>query len=216
AFAVLVKNRLRMIGMQQLAGHVPLSGTGMAFPWRTIAAMPLANAEIAEDIYLGLQLVLTQQGATFVPTAQLRSALPTDSDSQQSQRQRWEHGHIDLIKRMLPGLLRQAVQQKSWPILATAIDLSIPPLSLLIVLNVSLWLVAVILWWLSGMSAAVMLTSVNLLMILVTVLACWWQVGRTVLTFKDLLQVPAYVWQKLTIYRAYLIAKQTKWVKTKR
>ncbi|MDT8311862.1 MAG: glycosyltransferase family 2 protein, partial [Methylophaga sp.] len=115
AFAVLVKNRIRMHGMNQLAGHVPLLGTGMAFPWQTIESMPLANAEIAEDIYLGLQLVLKQQGAQFAANAALVSALPTDNETQKGQRERWEQGHIDLIRRMLPSLLKQAWHKRSWP-----------------------------------------------------------------------------------------------------
>ncbi len=216
AFAVLVKNRIRMIGMNQLAGHVPLLGTGMAFPWQTIQGISLANGEIAEDIYLGLQLVLQQQGATFAPTAELTSALPVDADIQQGQRERWEHGHIDLIKRMLPPLLKQAIKQRSWPIFATALDLSIPPLSLLILLNAGLWVLALLAWWLTGFSFAFLLSSASLLMISVTVLACWRLIGHAVLSFKDLLQVPAYIWQKLAIYRTYLVAKQTKWIKTKR
>lgn len=216
AFAVLVKNRIRMAGMNQLAGHVPLLGTGMAFPWQMIEAMSLGNTEIAEDIFLGLQLVLKQQGAKFTPSAELKSVLPIDADSQQGQRERWEQGHIDLIKRMLPSLLKKAFQQRSWPILATAIDLSIPPLSLLILLNSSLWLMALLLWSLTGIVTGLILTSINLIMILITVLACWWLLGRTILRFKDLLQVPAYIWHKIAIYRNYLVAKQTKWVKTKR
>ncbi|HET8808308.1 MAG TPA: hypothetical protein VFM76_08015, partial [Methylophaga sp.] len=178
--------------------------------------MSLANGEIAEDIYLGLQLVLQQQGTTFAPTAELTSALPIDADIQQGQRERWEHGHIDLIKRMMPSILKQAIKQKSWPILATALDLSIPPLSLLILLNAGLWFLALLAWWLTGISLAFLLSSASLLMISVTVLACWGLVGHSVLSFKDLLQVPVYIWQKMAIYRAYLVAKQTKWIKTKR
>lgn len=216
AFAVLVKNRIRMRGMNQLAGHVPLLGTGMAFPWAMIEAMPLANAEIAEDIYLGLQLVVKQQGAKFAGSAGLISLLPIDASIQKGQRERWEQGHIDLIKRMLPSLLKQAFQQRSWPILATALDLSIPPLSLLILLNLSLMLIALFLWLQSGVAVALMLSSINLTIMLITVLACWLIAGRGILRFKDLLQIPAYVWHKIAIYRDYLVAKQTKWVKTKR
>ncbi len=216
AFAVLVKNRIRMKGMDKLAGHVPMLGTGMAFPWETIQSMPLANTEIAEDIHLGLQLVLKDQGATYASSARITSALPADAEGQKGQRERWEQGHIDLIKRMLPMLLKQAFQKRSWSILASAIDLSIPPLSLLILLNVTLWLTASLLWWQTGIGLAFMLTSLNLIMIMVTVLACWWLLGRSVLRFQDLLKVPAYIWQKMSIYRNYLVAKQTKWVKTKR
>ena len=59
-FAWIVKNQVRPLGFQRLRWPCQLMGTGMAFPWAMAVTMPLANANIVEDMKLGIELALTR------------------------------------------------------------------------------------------------------------------------------------------------------------
>jgi hypothetical protein len=55
-----------------------------------------------------------------------------------SQRTRWEHGHLQRLLTQTPRLATASVGQKRFDLMAIALDLSVPPLSLL----VAIWLAA--------------------------------------------------------------------------
>ncbi|WXG52253.1 MAG: glycosyltransferase family 2 protein [Candidatus Sedimenticola sp. (ex Thyasira tokunagai)] len=101
-FAWLVKNRVRALGLRKLGLPCQLMGTGMAFPWAIISKAKVASGNIVEDMELGLSLA--QQGVPpmFCPGAKVSSIFPTSSDGVNSQRTRWEHGHLGMIIQQAP------------------------------------------------------------------------------------------------------------------
>ena len=58
AFAFLIKNLVRPKGLANLGKPCLLTGSGMANPWSAIKQIQLANGNIAEDLQLGLDLVI--------------------------------------------------------------------------------------------------------------------------------------------------------------
>lgn len=56
---------------------------------------------------------------------------PSQVQAAKTQRTRWEHGHLQMIQAYLPLLLKEAVKQGRFDLVMSALDLCIPPLSLL-------------------------------------------------------------------------------------
>ena len=126
-------------------------GTGMAIPWRLADSVELAGGSLVEDMQLGIDLALQGHLPLFCPEARVTSGLPPARSGVREPTH--PLGPRPLCARprpRFPRLLAAAVARRSWPLLAMALDLSIPPLTLL----VALWLGAAILagaaWWLGA------------------------------------------------------------------
>jgi hypothetical protein len=115
-----------------------------------------------------------------------------------------------------PRLATASVGQKRFDLLAIALDLSVPPLSLL----VAIWLVA----FAASLLAATLGTSpipaillgVPGLLILVSIVSAWAKFGRADISGATLLSVPFYVFWKIPLYLGFILKRQTKWVRTER
>ena len=69
----------------------------MAFPWDLIKSENLATGEIVEDLKLGLELAIRGKAPLFCPSARVVSRFPSTQAGIDSQRQRWEQGHLNMI-----------------------------------------------------------------------------------------------------------------------
>ncbi len=216
ALAFLVKNWVRPQGFHTFGFPGILTGTGMAFPWSVIRSVSLASGNIVEDMQLSMDLAIAGYPTLFCPETKVIGLLPQQEQAAKSQRTRWEHGHLQTIRSQVPTLLKAAIQQRRLDLLAIALDLSIPPLSLLVML----WVAFTALIGLAGLLTGFWLpTGILLLaglMIFTAVLAAWLKFGRTNLPASTLLAAPFYILWKIPLYFAYLIKPQTRWVRTSR
>lgn len=215
-FAWRVKNWVRPLGFHRLGLPCQLMGTGMAFPWGRICEAKLANASIVEDMKLGIDLALAGRPALFCPDAGVCSSFPEASAAQQTQRTRWEHGHLEVILREFPRLLGHGLLRGDIPTLALALDLSIPPLALLVLslfgLCAATGLVAVG----GGSTWPFLLACLGLALVAIAVLLAWMGWGRAVISLATLLSAPFYVLAKIPLYIRFLTRRQKEWVRTDR
>jgi cellulose synthase/poly-beta-1,6-N-acetylglucosamine synthase-like glycosyltransferase len=216
AFAFRFKNQVRMQGLSRLRGPIVLSGSGMVFPWACLADVNLASGAIVEDMKLGIDLAIAGSPAIFCADTLVASVLPQQTSAANSQRTRWEHGHLQSIGIYAPQLLRAALLQRRWDLLLMAWDLCIPPLSLMVML----WVVTACVTGIAAMfglsRGPVVLTGIAGLMLLTAILGAWQRVGRTILPLGDLLRVPLYVVAKLPLYLRFITAPQQSWERTAR
>ncbi|MGA1625810.1 MAG: glycosyltransferase family 2 protein, partial [Prochlorothrix sp.] len=138
AFAMTVKNGVRMRGLGRVGWPCPLGGTGMAFPWAALATVDLASGHIVEDMKLGLDLAIAGYPPLFWGGAKVTGSLPSGRAASTSQRTRWEHGHLQVLRDYVPVLFATALRQGRIDLGVMALDLAIPPLSLLVLLWVGL------------------------------------------------------------------------------
>lgn len=213
-FAFVIKNLVRQRGLQRLGAPALLQGTGMAFAWPLFARARLASGCLAEDLELGLGLVIDGDRVRFLPGAGFHS--PASSrDATVGQRTRWEHGMILTGWRHVPGLVGAALAGRPALVLL-ALDLVIPPLALLALVLGGATLVQAVLWALGG-AAAPLLAALGLGALFVgTVGWAWHRAGRAWLDLGTLLRVPGYILWKLPIYRRLLVDRQRAWVRTGR
>jgi len=215
-FAVLVKNRVRCRGASVLGLPVPLLGSGMAFTWDDIAHIAIASGEIVEDMKLGIELACQEKGALYLDQARVVSQLPTTKEALQKQRERWEHGHLGMIQRLSPPLLRAAWERQSLAIFGFFLDLVIPPLSLLLALTVAIFCGFLVLGLVIDIGGAVNLISLMFVLVLAAVLLVWLVAGRSILSASELAYLPKYVLSKFGIYAGFMKHKQTEWKRTDR
>ena len=106
--------------------------------------------------------------------------LPQQKHAAKSQRTRWEHGHLETLLKQVPHLLNASVRQKRFDLLALALELCVPPLSLLVMM------------WAAATAGSLLAEGLG---------ASW---------------SPLYIVWKIPLYLAFLVQRQTKWIRTER
>lgn len=214
AFAWLFMNRVRMSGLQQLAGATRLTGSGMAFPWSLISATPLASGEIVED--LGLTIRMIEAGAPpFLDLgAVVISELPRSDVGATTQRARWEHGSLRMAARMGPRLFLKGLKGDGKS-LAMAFDLAIPPLTLLGALIAGVVLLGAVAA-LFGAAGAFKISLWALTLFAGAVALGWFAFGREVLPPRALKGLGAYILGKARVYGAEGRRSAKRWTRTDR
>jgi hypothetical protein len=215
-FAWRVKNRVRPRGAARLGWPCQLTGSGMAFPWASIAGAPLASGSIVEDMQLGLALAREGHAPRFCEAAVVDSFFPTGTAAAERQRTRWEHGHLGLIGQEALPLLRLAFRRGDWGLSGLALDLAVPPLALLVLVTGGLWLLATLAAWAGAGGAPWLACSLLLALLGSAVLAAWVRWGRDVIGAWQLLGAPLYAVSKLAIYLRFWSRRQKDWVRTDR
>lgn len=216
AFAWLVKNKVRPLGWFRLDWPCQLMGTGMAFPWQIISTARLDTGHIAEDMHLGIELALAGTAPIFCPHALIHSYFPTNSEGAHSQRTRWEHGHLSMITNTAPAILFAALRRRSAGLLAFGLDLSVPPLALLVLLQGGLTSLCLLFAAWGGSIAPLIAALISTATLGATILTAWWRYGRSVIDGKQLMSAAVYVVAKIPLYFRFLFHRQVAWVRSKR
>lgn len=216
-FAWCVKNLVRPLGYANLGLPCQLMGTGMAFPWSTIANVDLANGNIVEDMKLGIDLSLAGTPPLFYLNAKVTSYFPVATEVQTGQSTRWEHGHLAMILSEAPRLFMHGIAKLNKNLLAMALDLSVPPLALLVMLLFGYAVTTGIfatLFDFAHLAFQITLAGVSLLTVAIAIAWLGW--GRNTISLFSLLLVPVYVILKIPHYVKFLFKRQKTWNKTER
>ena len=215
-FAWRVRNKLRPLGSAAYGWPCQLMGTGMAFPWDVIRAAPLATGHLVEDMQLGLDLAAAGKAPLFAADALVTSWFPADVQGAQSQRTRWEHGHLAVLANVGPRLIARALARRDGHLLALALDLMVPPLA---ALAMALLLIAAVdlAWWASaGNALPLAVAACALVGFTAGVVAAWRSEGRQIVSAREMLSMPLYVAAKVPVYIRLFTKRQVEWVRTKR
>lgn len=217
AFAWRVRNRVRPLGWWRIGAPCQLMGTGMAFPWGLLRDAPLATGNIVEDVQMGVDLARRGTPPRFVPQARVSSQFPSSDDAAASQRRRWEHGNMAVMLTEGPRLLATGVVRADARLVAMAADLMVPPLALLVQLQLGLVCLTAIGWALGAGPLASTIAMASLALLVLAVAAAWRLAGRDVVAGPELLMTaPAYALRKLPMYLAFLRKRESTWVRAKR
>lgn len=210
------KNLVRPAGLARFGLPCHLMGTGMAIPWRRLREVRLCGGSLAEDMQLGLDLAIAGAPPLFCPEVGVTSPAPREREAFLSQRTRWEQGHLATLFTQAPRLLRAGVRQKRLDLVGLALDLAVPPLSLLVLIWSGLFAAALAAgflrgtWWPGAIVAAVGAA------LIAAVAAGWMAHCRRHVPFRVLAAAPFYVLRKLPIYVSFLFSRQKSWVRTQR
>ena len=214
--AFIVKNLVRPQGLAQL--NLPCMVTmGTAFPWSIINQVPLASDNLVEDMQFGIDLAIAGNPPLFCSSVKVTGALPQKDGAAATQRTRWEHGHLSTLQTQVPRLIKESGQQKRFDLLAIALDLSVPPLSFLVILWFMVAMMGLCVGMIKGQLCPVIyLAAVEGILLSMAILLAWAKFGRKIIPFKSLLRIPGYIFWKVPIYMAFLIKPQQEWIRTER
>ena len=194
-----------------------LMGTGMAFPWKPIQSAQLASGSLVEDMKLGLDLARGGNPPLFWPSAVVTSEFPTSTKGADTQRKRWEQGHIGMIVTRVPGSLLEGLAKCNLSLLALTLDVAVPPLTLLGML-VFLMLVVSVFGYLIGVSViATVISLTSFVAFSASLILCWIKVGRDVLPAAAIWSLASYAAKKASLYRQLFSQnKGGQWIRTDR
>ena len=218
AFAWRIRNYIRPLGLQKLGLPCQLMGTGMAFSWDLISKTDLKSSEIVEDLALGLTLARANKAPVFAPDTVVYSTFPTSTEGQQSQRERWEVGHLNAIVRYgLPIFKDAFLLRATRQALVLAADNSVPPLSFLVLL-IGAYFTAATLFAVTTENVVPMFIAICNASVVIGSVAVlgWWYSGRDILPFRELILAVSYSMGKAPLYLKVLAGKRLAWVRTKR
>jgi cellulose synthase/poly-beta-1,6-N-acetylglucosamine synthase-like glycosyltransferase len=215
-FAWIIKNHVRPLGLHRLGLPCQLMGTGMAFPWACISSADLATGHIVEDLKLGIELARRGTPPLFCPEALVTSEFPASSEGVRSQRTRWEHGHLSVILSDAPQLLLSSLATLNARGLALALDLGVPPLSLLTLLVIAAWSAAALLSIFAKSYFPLAAASATAALLVLAILLSWRAYGRHVISLISLALAMLHAFLKIPLYLKFLVARQVKWIRSKR
>ncbi|MEO0949600.1 MAG: glycosyltransferase family 2 protein, partial [Cyanobacteria bacterium J06641_5] len=216
ALAFLVKNWVRPLGLAELGFPCLLQGTGMAFPWESFAKARLVGDCLVEDMQQGIDLAIAGSAPIFCPQARVTSPLPSGDAAATSQRTRWEHGHLNTILTQTPRLLRAALAQRRLDLFALALEISVPPLTLLGFLWAAASGLAIAVGAWKGFWLPALLLGLQGMMVGVAIAIAWVNFGREQVSLRSLLSLPQYLLWKVPLYLAFAFNPQKEWVSTPR
>ena len=216
AFAFLIKNLVRPKGLANLGQPCLLTGSGMAIPWSAIQKIQLANDNIAEDMQLGIDLAISGYSPQFCESTKVLSRFPQKTSAKKSQRTRWEHGYLQTMISQIPRLLTISYKNQRSDLLFLALEISVPPISLLVIF----WMLVLVIALLGGFLFNIWLPTILILILglilTLSILCVWRKFGSDIISFKELLYVPFYLLWKIPLYLKFLVSPQQEWIKTDR
>ena len=134
AAALASRHHVRPLGRTSLGASSGLYGNGMAFTLSLLAGREWSN-HLTEDIELQQELLLEGVFVEYAPVAVVEAAMPPTLEGATSQNERWERGRIDLARRYIPRLVREALARRGRRRLAAVdavLDHVVPPMSVLV------------------------------------------------------------------------------------
>jgi cellulose synthase/poly-beta-1,6-N-acetylglucosamine synthase-like glycosyltransferase len=215
-FAWTVRNQVRPAGLHRLGLPCQLMGTGTAFPWSCISSVRIANGHMAEDYKLGIDLARAGTPPLFCPEALVTSHFPVSTEGALGQRTRWEHGHIALLLSDAPRLFLHSLLTLNLSSMALALDLCVPPLALLTLQVVAIWLASALLYSLTTAQFPLGTATVAATLLALSVLLSWRRYGRRIISLSSLALVMVYTVWKIPLYARFLVARQRVWLRTRR
>lgn len=211
-----IKTFVRPLGSAHLGWPCQLMGSGMALPFDALGHVDLATGHLAEDQKLGADFALAGRSPLFCPEAEIVSRLPQGETGKRQQRTRWEHGHLAIIGEFLLPLTARALAKRDPRLLAFALDLCIPPLSLLAMSLILLTGLCLAWFALAGAVGPLGISVAVLAGFTVAIAAAWWRFAQAIITWRELAAAPAYCLLKIPSYVRFFIHRRIDWVRTER
>ncbi len=191
-------NTVRPRGKEALGLSVGLHGTGMAFSRALCQRHPWVATSLIEDAEQHLSLVAAGERVAFVPEASVVSPMPSSLRGSATQQMRWESGRWTLLRAWWLPLMRAGLRRRRVDPVHAAMEILVPPQSLL--------LSASVLVGLSGTAlqsrSATRLALISVIGQFAFVLGGLSLVGSPPAAYRALLQAPALAGQKVWLLMA--------------
>lgn len=207
-----LKNHLRPLGLSVLRSSCQLYGSGMAFPTALLSQFSFATSSIVEDREMTHKLLINGYSIIFEPTSSVVSYFPTSENSMETQRERWETGHLSSIARNFVALKTLLNVLRFRENILTTVDSMFPPTIFWLITLFICGVFSLIIGWYLILSSYLILIAT----IFLTIAYCMSQTNIMQLDITALITIFRLLPKRLALYRKTFGKPETKWVKTKR
>ena len=139
--ALSVFHFLRPLGRDQLGLPCGLKGNGMCFSRALVERFGYPATSVVEDMELALIYLKHGIGVKFSPGAQVYAQMAATQRHADTQRSRWEGGRSELLKTWAVPLWLQGIRERNLQKFDGAMDLFVPPLTLLFLPTLLGWFI---------------------------------------------------------------------------
>ncbi len=205
-------NCVRPAGLARLGASAGLKGNGMAFRSGLLEHHGWPAHSIVEDVEFGVRLLLEGCRVVFDLNARISSDMPAGRRQADAQRRRWEFGRLEVARRYVPALLRAMGRDGVARYLGALMELAVPPLSVLALLEGGGLLLSLLVhpFWTAIFALCIAMTLLHV------VLGLYWcrMPGRVWLA---LVAAPLFLLWKIGVYAGLAVTRGQKgWVRTQR
>jgi len=189
----------------------------MAFPWQILRKAELATGHIVEDLKLGLELARAGHAPLFCPSATITSEFPPTMADAESQRERWEGGHLSMVAKVAVPLVVKAITHGNRELLVLALDMAVPPLTFLALSAAGAFMLACVAF-IGGLSTVpLVIAGATVGALFLAILVCWLNFGRDLLPVGALAALGPFIVRKIHLYRGIFAGERTlQWTRTHR
>ena len=207
----IVRSRAR----ERLGASCGIRGNGWAVTHALLDKVPYAAFSLTEDLEYGIDLGMAGFRVAYADEAHSDAEMVSAESDARKQRQRWESGRFELVRKMTLPLLRQAVRGRSLVCLDLACDLMVLPLSYVVLNVVALLVLAAIAAALNPAAYVWIGLGYGCVAALVLHILRGWQLsGAGLQGLADLARAPFFlIWKVLIMLRR---SSSRDWVRTKR
>ena len=210
-------HEVRSLARERLAVSCGLRGNGICFARSVLIEVPYRAFSLVEDVEYGIRLGEAGHRVHYAGDAHVYGEMVAGEKSSRSQRLRWERGRFKLLRQNAPRLIGRALATRDRVLADLALDLMVPPLSLL-ALGVMLGLAAssALAWRERFPFVPLLAWSICALSLLVYVLRGWQLSGTGLRGLLDLCRAPVFVAWKVALTLGQPFRKSDDWVRTSR
>jgi cellulose synthase/poly-beta-1,6-N-acetylglucosamine synthase-like glycosyltransferase len=194
-----------------------LRGNGMAFRRELLRDVPHTAFSRTEDLEFGVLIGLHGVRVAFAGETRVYGEMPERAAAVTSQRERWIGGRAAMARRYLGALVRGAVTRPSLMLADLALDLVVPPLSVLAVASAAGLAVSVVLAAAAGsIGASAIVWSLASAALFVHVMHAARLAGESRAFLRAAWSLPRYAWDKTMTAARALPRSEEIWVRTPR
>lgn len=214
----LLTNYVKPLGRKMLGFHMGLRGNGMCFSINHLQNHPWQAWSLTEDLEYGLRLLLEDVDIHFASETCVWAQMPVHAVNAESQRQRWEMGRYEIMRKYTFPFLKKTIRRGSLKYLDVLIDLITPPF-------VNMFLIVLIMITLNALLGYFEVMQVNFLLMwsvlafigLVQLFGGLFVARADKNLYKSLFYIPIYILWKFKVYiKALFVGKQATWIRTTR
>jgi cellulose synthase/poly-beta-1,6-N-acetylglucosamine synthase-like glycosyltransferase len=207
----IVRSRAR----ERIGASCGIRGNGWAVTHTLLGKVPYAAFSLTEDLEYGIDLGVAGFRVAYADEAHSDAEMVSGESDARKQRQRWESGRFQLVRKMTVPLLLHAVRRRSLVCFDLACDLMVLPLSYVVLNVVTLIVLAAIASAMAPVSHFWMWLGYGCAAALVVHILRGWQLsGAGFQGLLDLARAPFFlIWKVLIMLRGN---NSKDWVRTKR
>lgn len=211
--AIALVHHVRPAGRNFIASTCGLKGSGMAFRAKCLVEMGWKAHSLVEDMEYTYLLLERGIVVHFNPLAVIKAVMAVTKEEASPQRARWEGGRLLLIKKYSTWLISRFNEGRDWRFLEALLDLVFPPISLWVMGNGVLLIMALLIF-----PSISVIFACSLVLSLVYLLAGIIEKRLSLRTLKSLCCLPLFLIWRLPVFCKLLVTKVSKmsWVRTPR